>query len=71
MQKHKQKSRGRPKLMQNRIRVIIQLDECDYDQIKKAIHNKKSVAQFFRDAATLMLNTNSNIISTGNLNENL
>ena len=47
----KKKGKGRPRIMKDTVRIIIQLDASDYDKIKKAVANKKSVAQFFREAA--------------------
>jgi len=49
------KTRGRPKLMKNCVRVIIQLEASEYAKIKKAIKEDKSVAQFFRESAAMML----------------
>ena len=51
----KKKGKGRPRIMKDTVRVIIQLDASDYDKIKKVVANKKSIAQFFREAATLVL----------------
>jgi hypothetical protein len=47
---------GRPKIMNNSVRTLVQLDAKDYKELKKVLDT--SVAQFFRDAVTVKLNEN-------------
>jgi len=56
------KTRGRPKIMKKSVRVIIQLESTEYAKIKKAIKEEKSVAQFFRESANLMLDQRYGIL---------
>ena len=52
----KKKTVGRPKIMKNMVRTLVQLDARDYKELKKVLD--VSVAQFFRDAVAVKLNEN-------------
>jgi hypothetical protein len=48
MIKSKKNKVGRPKIMKNSVRTLVQLDAKDFKELKKILD--VSVAQFFRDA---------------------
>jgi hypothetical protein len=52
----KKNKAGRPKIMKNMVRTLVQLDAKDYKELKKVLDT--SVAQFFRDAVAVKLNEN-------------
>ena len=54
----KKNKAGRPKIMKNMVRTLVQLDAKDYKELKKVLDT--SVAQFFRDAVAVKLNENKN-----------
>jgi len=52
----KKNKAGRPKIMKNMVRTLVQLDAKDYKELKKVLD--VSIAQFFRDAVAVKLNEN-------------
>lgn len=53
----KKKTVGRPRIMKNSIRTLVQLDAKDYKELRKVLGDV-SVAQFFRDMVAVKLNEN-------------
>jgi len=47
----KKRGRGRPRIMKNTKRIIIQVDASELKTIQMLIKNQISVSQFFRNAA--------------------
>ena len=58
----KKRGRGRPRIMENTRRIIIQVADSELKTIQKMVRNKISVSQFFRYAAEYALN-NPDIIN--------
>ena len=51
----KKRGRGRPRIMKNTKRIIIQIENNDLKTIQHLVKNQISVAQFFRYAADHVL----------------
>lgn len=51
----KKRGRGRPRVMANCRRIIIQVEEKELQNIQSLVKNQISVSQFFRDAADFAL----------------
>lgn len=48
---------GRPRIMKETVRVIIQMEAETYEQVKEQVKDKKSISQFFREAVDAALTT--------------
>lgn len=46
---------GRPRIMKETVRVIIQMEAETYEQVKQEVKDKKSISQFFREAVDAAL----------------